>query len=94
MGDERDGITVTATTSRVHVAHTPRNVEVTLGWDESLRPYTPETFGRLIDTHSGFTIIGCYKEIGKGDDDISRFARALDPNLPSAGRAIVVLKRT
>jgi hypothetical protein len=91
---ERDGITVTATTRNVHVVDLARGLDLTLDWHESLRPYSPADFARIIDNHDCFTISGCYPEAPTSADDISHFESELDPHLPSAGRAIVALSRT
>lgn len=81
-------------TSGVGVVDLVLGLEMTLDWHEALRPYAPEDFIALIHRHGGFTVIGCYRESQTGNDGISRFERTLEPDLPSAGRAVVVLSRT
>jgi len=87
----RDGITVTATTREVRVVDTPRRLAVTLDWHESLRSYTRESFAASIARCEGLRILGCYPEVGTGNDDVSRFGSLVEHDLPGAGRAIVVL---
>ena len=90
---QRDGVTVIATPSHVNVVDAPRRLEMTLDWHESLRPYTPDDFARFVHRNGGFTLAGCYKAAGTGDDGISRFEEDIDGDLPPRGRAIVVLSR-
>jgi SAM-dependent methyltransferase len=89
----RDGITITATTSNVRVEDAPQGLNLMLDWHEALRPYTPESFAAAVERCDRLRLAGCYPEV-EADADISRFADVLDRTLPSAGRAIVVLSRT
>ena len=89
---ERDQIIVTATTRDIHVEDGPRHLSLRLEWPDALRPYTPVSFASAIDQND-FAIAGCYLDIGSGDDDVSRFSPTVAGDLPSAGRAIVVLSR-
>ncbi len=91
-GMDRDGITVTATTSCVRVVDPTRGAELILDWHESLRTYTPESFARLVDRDDQLSLAGCYRELGMVDD-LSRFSGELDRELPDSGRALVVLAR-
>ena len=79
--------------ARGSVDDAPRNLTTTLDWHEALRPYTKESFAAAVESCDHIAVVGCYPEI-EADDDVSRFAGALDDMLPSAGRAIVALTRS